>query len=254
MADSSRILVLGAGGLVGRHLRALGVVGLDRTQCDVTSAAARREVIASLRPDAVIFCAANASVDSCETDATSWKVNGAAPGAWARELPLWFVSTNYVFSGPGPHAPGAPTAPLQVYGRQKLQSEQAVLAAGGHVVRTGWVYGAGGRNFLSTLPAVLRRGPVRAYGGTPIQPTWAGDLARLLLTLPEGVTHAVGCEETSFAAAARGIAAHMGLEGHVTEVTEPGDELTATRPGDARLTPANLPGWSERWRQLLPER
>jgi dTDP-4-dehydrorhamnose reductase len=256
MADSSspRILILGAGGLVGSHAAALGGVALDRAACDVTSTAARERALREHRPDLVLYCAAYASVDGCEHDPESWAVNRHAPAAWAREIPFWYVSTNYVFSGLGPHAPSSPTAPLQAYGRQKVQAEQAVLEAGGHVVRTGWVFGVGGRNFLSTLPQQLRRGPVRAYGGVPIQPTWAGDLAQRLLALPRGLSHAVGAEETTFAGAARTVAAAMGLAERVDEVPGPAGELEADRPLDARMVPADLPGWSQRWRELLSGR
>jgi dTDP-4-dehydrorhamnose reductase len=251
--SSPSLLVVGAGGLVGSHVAALGVPALDRTACDVTSAVHRQRALREHRPEAVIYCAAYASVDGCETDPESWEVNGHAPAAWAREVPLWYVSTNYVFSGPGPHWPDAPTAPLQAYGHQKVRAEGEVLAAGGHVVRTGWVFGQGGRNFLSTLPDQLRRGPVRAYGGVPIQPTWAGDLARLLITLPPGLSHAIGREQTSFAGAARTVATALGLEGRVREVPGPAGELAADRPRDARLHPATLPGWSERWNKLLAD-
>lgn len=251
MADSSNILVLGAGGLVGSHVAALGVPALDRAACDVSSPQQRQRALRDHRPDAVLYCAAYASVDGCETDPESWEVNCHAAVAWAREVPLWYVSTNYVFSGAGPHGPAAPTAPLQAYGRQKVEAERAVLEAGGHVVRTGWVFGLGGRNFLSTLPRQLRQGPVRAYGGVAIQPTWAGDLARALLTLPQGLSHAIGREETSFADAARTVAAAMGLEDRVHEVPGPAGELAADRPRDARMVPATLPGWSERFEKLL---
>jgi dTDP-4-dehydrorhamnose reductase len=246
-----RLLVVGAGGLVGSHVVALGVPGLDRAGCDVTSAADRARVLRAFRPDALLYCAAYASVDGCERDPESWAVNAEAPAAWAREVPTWYLSTNYVFSGPGPHAPCAPTAPLMAYGRQKVAAEHAVLAAGGHVVRTGWVYGRGGRNFLSTLPAALRAGPVRAWREVPIQPTWAGDLARFLLTLPEGLTHAIGSEETTFAAAAHTVAAALGCPERVIEVPGPTGELRAARPVDARLVPAVLLGWSVRWGELL---
>ncbi len=247
---SSRILVLGAAGLLGRHVCALGLQGLDRAACDVTSAADRDRILRTHRPDAVIYCAAQASVDACETDPHSWAVNAAAPAAWAAEVELWYVSTNYVFSGPGPHAPDGPTAPLQTYGHQKLAGEQGVLAAGGHVVRTGWLYGVDGRNFLSRLPDLLRAGPVRAFADSPIQPAWAGDVARLLVERPRGVTHAVGREQTTFEDAARALAAAMGLQGRVQAHPGPAGVLPAARPRDARLTPASLPGWPVRMGKL----
>lgn len=251
---SISVLVLGAGGLLGRHVVALGATGVDRTACDVRSPSDRARVLADKRPDVVVYCAAQASVDACESDPGAWALNVDAPAAWAHELPLWYVSSNYVFSGHGPHGVAATTAPLQAYGRQKRAGELAVLDAGGHVVRTGWLFGAGGRNFLSTLPTQLRQGPVRAFGGVPIQPTWAGDLARVLLTLPTGITHAVGCETTTFVDAARTVAATLGLAPEIIELPGPAGLLPAERPRDARLTPAELPGWSQRWRALIAER
>jgi len=240
------ILVIGAGGLLGRHLLALGAYGPDRAACDVTSARDRTRILETHRPRAVIYCAAQAEVDACEHDAASRDVNALAPAAWAREVELWYVSSNYVFSGPGPHAPHGPTDPLQAYGRQKLEGETGVLAAGGHVVRTGWLFGAGGTNFLSRLPQLLASGPVQAFADSAIQPTWAGDLAALLLSQPRGVTHAVGTEQTTFAGAARCLATLMGLQDRVSDHPGPMGVLPAPRPADARLTPATLPGWSSR--------
>jgi dTDP-4-dehydrorhamnose reductase len=254
MAHHSPILVLGASGLLGRHLRVRGLTGLDRSACDVTSARDRERALREHRPRAVIYCAAQANVDACEDDRGAWAVNAEAPAAWARQVELWYVSTNYVFSGPGPHLPGGPTAPLQAYGRQKLAGEDAVQAAGGHVVRTGWLFGAGGGNFLSRLPQLLRAGPLWAFADSSIQPTWAGDLAALLLALPQGLTHAVGREETTFAGAARSLAATMGLHPVIHEHPGPAGALPAPRPKDARLTPASLPGWTERLERLVSGR
>jgi len=244
------ILVVGASGLLGRHLAGLGLPALDRAACDVCSPADRERALRRWRPDAVIYGAAWASVDGCEHEPGAREVNVEAPLAWARAVPLWYPSTNYVFSGPGPHAPGDPALPLMAYGVQKREAEQGVLAAGGSVVRTGWVFGRGGRNFLSRLPALLRAGPVQAWSEVPIQPTWAGDLARYLAALPPGLSHAVGSEETTFAGAARTVAAALGLGERVREQPGPSG-LLAERPQDARLAPAVLPGWSRRWRELI---
>ena len=123
-----------------------------------------------------------------------------------------------------------------------------MLAAGGHVVRTGWVFGRGGRNFPSSIFELLRAGPVRALRGWPVQPTWVGDLADRLLTLPRGVTHAIGGEETTWYEFARAAEGLLGLRDRV----RPQDALpTGPRPEDARLQPADLPGWRGRLPRLL---
>jgi len=244
-------LVLGAGGLLGRHLLALGAAGLTRQQCDVTDPRQREAVLERYRPAAVIYAAAQADVDRCEADRSSAEVNVHAAAAWARRVPLWYVSSNYVFSGAGPHEPGDAPAPLQRYGRQKLAAERAVLATGGHVVRTGWLYGHEGRGFASRLPALLRLGPVSALRSPAVQPTWAGDLAALLLTLPEGLNHAVGREEASWADFATLIAGELGLEDRVVPVDALPQALPAARPSDVRLAPATLPGWRRSAPRLL---
>ena len=247
------ILVVGSAGLLGRHLVALGVPGVGRADGDVTDPAARERILDRHRPDAVLFCAALADVDRCEADPAARAVNAEAPAAWARRVPLWLVSTNYVFSGPGPHRPGEEPAPVQAYGRQKAEAEAAVRAAGGHVVRTAWLFGAGGRSMPSRLPALLRAGPVRCVADVPVQPTWAGDVAERLVALPEGITHAVGSGETTWAAFARALAVLLGLPGdRVVEVPEAALGRPARRPDDARLAPALLPPWTDRLEALVP--
>jgi len=245
-----RVLVTGAGGLLGRACVAQGAVGLARTACDVTSEADRDLALRSLRPDAVIFCAAYTDVDTADSK-DAWRVNVAAPAHWAERVPTWLVSSNFVFSGEGPHNPEDEPAPVQAYGRQKLAAEQAVLAAGGSVVRTGWLYGVGGSNFPSTLPERLRAGPVHAVSDTPVQPTYAPDLAQYLLSLPTGVSHAVGSEETTWYAFARAVANMLQIEACI----EPIDGATlngdALRPSDGRLCPARLPGWTTRLSSFL---
>jgi dTDP-4-dehydrorhamnose reductase len=243
-----KILVTGAGGLVGRALVGRGALGASRAAIDVTRADDLERALTRFSPDAVIFCAAVTNVDACETDQRAWATNALAPAAWARRVPTWLVSTNYVFDGAGPHAPRAGRSPVNAYGRQKLAAEDGVLAAGGHVVRTGWVFGPGGRNFPSTIFDRVRGGAVHAMTGWPVQPTWVGDLAERLLTLPEGVSHAIGGEQTTWFRFALEAERLLGLGGRV----HPQDALpTGPRPSDARLAPADLPGWRARLPLLL---
>lgn len=239
------ILVTGGDGLVGRALAARGALAFGRSELDVTDERRRDEVLAAHQPDAVVFCAAQTNVDRCASDPLAHAVNVVAPGAWARLVPTWFVSSNFVFSGPGPHAPDDPRAPVNAYGRQKAAAEDAVLAAGGHVIRTGWVYGTGGRGFASTLPD--RPGPWRAVHDWPVQPTYADDLAGALLGLPRGVTHLIGAEETTWAGFAAELARLIGGTVEPAALAELG---LGPRPADARLTPATLPGFRDalpRW-------
>ncbi len=245
-----RVYVTGAGGLLGAALRRAGAAGWTHRELDVTDPAASERALRRARPDAVIFCAAITDVDRCATDPRAEAVNARAPAWWARRVPLWLVSTNYVFSGPGPHRPDDPVDPVNPYGRQKARAEQAVREAGGHVVRTGWLFGPGGRNFPSRIAERLRAGPVRAVHDVPVQPTWVDDLARRVLELPEGTTHAIGSETTTWFEFARAAAALMGLPQRVVPVAAR-DLSWGPRPRDARLAPADLPGWRQRLPLLL---
>lgn len=246
-----RILVTGAGGLVGRALVAVGrrrgldLVGLDRAACDVRRD--RERCLRAHRPDVVIFCAAWTAVDSAEEQ--GFAVNAQAPGEWAREVETWFLSSNFVFDGPGPHPPGETPRPLSPYARQKVAAELEVLAAGGHVVRVGSVWGPGGRTFASTLADRLRAGElVRAAPDRLVQPTWSIDLAAALLALPRGVSHLAGAGETSWYGLALAVAARVG--GRVEPVRWDSLGLRAPRPRDGRLAPAELPPWWARLDQL----
>jgi dTDP-4-dehydrorhamnose reductase len=175
-------------------------------------------------------------------------VNVEAPIAFARLVPTTLISSNYVFGTEGPHSPGDPTSPVNAYGQQKVAAEEGVLALGGDVIRTGWLYGEGGTNFPSTLASRLRSGGVQALDHWRVQPTWVEDLADVILECPSGITHAIGADETSWAALALALAGEMGLTDRVEIVSA---LPLGPRPRDARLAPALLPGWTERISQLL---
>ncbi len=252
MARQTRILVTGAGGCVGGAIRARGlrpgieVRTLTRRELDVTDEVATDRLLDAWQPDAVIFCAAVTDVDRCAVDPAAEAVNVHAPARWARRVPTWLLSTNYVFDGPGPHLPSSPRHPGGAYARQKCAAEDAVLAAGGHVVRVGWIVGPGGRTFPSRLAARLRAGEtVRATADRIVQPTWSEDLAEALLDLPPGVTHRIGAAETTWFALATEVQRTVG-RGAVLPVSTASLNLPEPRPVDARLAPATLPPWTER--------
>jgi dTDP-4-dehydrorhamnose reductase len=166
-----RILLLGQNGQVGWELqRALAPLG-QVTGCDIDSPPewradfAQPEALAALvaraQPDVIVNAAAHTAVDKAESEpALAHAINAAAPGVLAREAAargalLVHYSTDYVFDGSGnaARAEDAPTAPLSVYGRTKLEGEQAIRASGcSHVIlRTSWVYAARGGNFARTM-------------------------------------------------------------------------------------------------------
>ncbi|HEY4555187.1 MAG TPA: dTDP-4-dehydrorhamnose reductase, partial [Lysobacter sp.] len=171
-----RILLVGANGQVGdalvRSLAPLGEVvattrsgmlpgGAACAALDLHDAHAIAALVAQARPDAVVNAAAYTAVDRAEDDIDgAYAINAAAPGVLARacadiDATLIHYSTDYVFDGAGesPYRPDAPTAPLGVYGASKLAGEHAVAASGAHhlILRTAWVYGLYGANFLRTM-------------------------------------------------------------------------------------------------------
>ena len=207
-----KILITGSGGLVGRasveYCRAFGdeVAIYDHQSLDIADEAQVQTVISREAPDAVINCAAWTDVDGCESDpAKAERVNAAGPENLARacrEVNAGFVtiSTDYVFDGlkEGFYTQRDDPNPLSVYGRFKLEGERRAQAAYARsiVVRTGYIFGLGGRNFLSVVVNRAKRGEqmkvIRDCWGTP---TYAPHLAMWLRELAEldlpGVFHIV---------------------------------------------------------------
>lgn len=148
----------------------------------------------SPRPLAIILAAAMTGVDACETDEeTAFRINGVGAGAVAAEAAkagclLIHVSTDYVFSGAGdrPWKPGDAPAPINAYGRSKLEGERRVMAAGGRscIVRTSWLYGHGRRNFpIAILEQAAAASEISVVEDQVGSPCCCGDLAGVLLDL-----------------------------------------------------------------------
>lgn len=228
--SNKRVLVTGAGGQLGRELIAARfpgaeIVGLDRHQCDIENRGQLAEVFRRFRPNAVINAAAYTAVDRAELEAArafqanATGVHNVAEEARAIGARLIHVSTDYVFDGAesSPYAPDARPSPLGVYGSSKLAGETAFLASGvnGVVVRTAWLYSAGGKNFLRTILGMLGSGrDLRVVSDQIGTPTSASELATVLLqsaldSTLNGVVHwtnAGMCSWYDFAVAIRGLA------------------------------------------------
>ena len=223
-----RLLLFGAGGQVGwelqRALAPLGeVVALGHPHADFSRPEALPAIVRDVRPDAIVNAAAHTAVDRAEGEPElAAAINATAPGVLAREaaaLGAWLVhyGTDYVFDGSGdaPRDEDAPTGPLSVYGRTKLEGEQAIRAAGGRhlILRTSWVYGARGGNFAKTmLRLAAERDTLDVVDDQVGAPTGADLLAdvtahclRTLAARPElgGTYHAVAAGETSWHGYAR---------------------------------------------------
>jgi dTDP-4-dehydrorhamnose reductase len=195
-----RTLILGGGGMLGLAVvrearrRQLPALALGRAQADVRDPVGLRRWCAEFHPEVVINCAAYTKVDLCEGEgqAEAMAVNGDAVGtvaAAAAEVGARLVqpSTDYVFDGAAdePYREDAATAPLSVYGRSKLVGEQRALAAGGLVVRTSWLFGTGGPNFVATVVRLIDGGerPLRIVDDQVGAPTYTPFLASALLDL-----------------------------------------------------------------------
>ena len=193
-----RWLITGARGQLGTHLVAQlagsddDVVALGRPDLDITDAAAVDSAVRAAGPDVVINAAAYTAVDAAETDEeAALLLNGTAVEYLGRAVEtvgarLIQVSTDYVFSGRAdrPYEPADPTDPRTAYGRTKLAGEVAARAHGGQVVRTAWVYGGPGPNFVDTMLRLAAERPtVDVVSDQTGSPTYVADLATGLIEL-----------------------------------------------------------------------
>ncbi|HLI58211.1 MAG TPA: dTDP-4-dehydrorhamnose reductase [Solirubrobacteraceae bacterium] len=266
-----RILITGAGGMLGLDLQAAArtaahdTIALTRADLDITDAAAVRVAIADARPDVVIGCAAWTDVDGAETEPQAARaVNGdgaghvaaaaAACGAWTIH-----VSSDYVFDGSkrSPYLESDRVSPLSEYGRSKLAGERAVAeqAPDAHtIVRTAWLFGAHGRCFPKTMLRLAgERDELAVVSDQVGSPTFTGHLAAALVGLAEqrertlGIVHLAASGECSWCEFARAIIA-----------AGPGAATTRVRPITTAEypTPARRPAYSvlrsERGAPILP--
>lgn len=237
-SSSPTWLVTGAGGMLGLDLvAALAAQGIehlaaDRSALDVTDAVAVRRAVQSLGPGAVVLNAAGwTDVDGAEQhEAEATAVNGTAVEALARACRstgalLVHVSTDYVFGGDGlavdELAEDSVPVPINAYGRSKLVGERAVLDLcpdTGYVVRTAWLYGRHGTNFVRTmLRLAATQDSVTVVDDQVGQPTWTVELARRMIEIassrpPAGVLHASAAGETSWYGLARAAYELAGLD------------------------------------------
>ncbi|HEV2707694.1 MAG TPA: dTDP-4-dehydrorhamnose reductase [Pyrinomonadaceae bacterium] len=252
-----KVAVIGAGGMLGRalvrHCRSLGdeVADFDHQALDITDERAVAVALDEARPDSVINCAAWTDVDGCELDPQrAYEVNARGVELLAsasRRTGAGFVtvSTDYVFDGEkaGFYTQRDDPHPASIYGKAKLQGERLAQAASARtvIVRTGWIYGAGGRNFLATVIERARRGErLKAISDAYGAPTYAEDLAERLRELAErdlpGIYHVVNAGEgTTFAGFAREALRVAGLAAEVEEVSMDALKRPAPRPRNSRL-------------------
>ncbi|PZG01612.1 dTDP-4-dehydrorhamnose reductase [Micromonospora deserti] len=269
----SRILVTGAGGMLGRDLLGvldarpdLAVTAATRTDLDITDAAAVRAAVTG--HDVVLNAAAWTDVDAAEEqEEAATAVNGDGVAHLAQACAdtgarLIHVSTDYVFPGNAdqPYAENAPTAPVNAYGRSKLAGERAVtrlLPDAGMIVRTAWLYGAHGPNFVATMLRLAeQREQLDVVDDQHGQPTWSYALAAQLVALADaalagraapGVYHGTCSGRTTWYGLARAVFALRGLDpARIRPTTSDRFRRPAPRPaysvlGHGRWAAAALP-------------
>jgi dTDP-4-dehydrorhamnose reductase len=191
----STILLTGKNGQVGwelqRTLMPLGkIVALDAEELDLANPEAIRQAVKSIQPDIIVNPAAYTAVDKAESEPElAYAVNGVAPGILAEEAKrlnalVVHYSTDYVFDGTKADAyiESDRPNPQNVYGRSKLAGEEAIRAVGGKhlILRTSWVYGGRGHNFMLTMLRLAReRKEMRIVDDQVGAPTWCRSLAEV---------------------------------------------------------------------------
>lgn len=246
----------------------------DRDLLDITDAKQIDRYLDQYSPSVIANCAAYTAVDDAEEDeAAAFALNATAPqllarAAAQRNIPLVHVSTDYVFNGQSeqPYPANALLDPLGAYGRTKAAGEWAVRVEtpNHYVVRTAWLYGAGGNCFPKTLAKVLgNHGAAKVVDDQHGQPTWSKDVARIITDLvdhgaPPGIYHATSSGEASWFTFTRAIAAAVGLPpSAVSPVTSADFPRPAPRPAWSLLSHDSLVAagiepignWQERWRE-----
>jgi dTDP-4-dehydrorhamnose reductase len=269
-----KIAVTGAAGMLARALLPQleaakhEVRPLRREQADVTSYPVLHAALEPFQPQWVIHLAAFTRVDDCEREpALAFKVNGlgarnAALAAAACGAALLAVSTDYVFDGRGtrPYREYDATCPLSVYGRSKWAGEQAIreVAPRHVIVRTAWLYGAGGANFVDSILRKARHGePLAVVDDQRGSPTWTQDLARALVRLVEaaefGTYHCTNSGDCTWHELAEHVVARARADVPVERTTTAALARPAPRPAYSVLdgswcehvTGLRMPHWKD---------
>jgi dTDP-4-dehydrorhamnose reductase len=268
------ILVVGANGMLGRDLMALlgdRGKGVDIAEIDITSPESVLQVIGDLKPEVVINCAAYTDVDGCESNIeTAMTVNGEGVAYLAMACKdcgalLVQVSTDYIFDGGKgtPYVEDDAPCPLSIYGDSKLTGEMnAAFSPEYLIVRTQWLYGLHGKNFVETMLRLgAEKDELTVVDDQIGSPTWTVDLARAIIALIDnncrGVYHAANAEYCSWNDFAKAIFAEAGASVTVKPMTTTELNRPAKRPLYSTLECSKLvedTGFQpQTWRSALHE-
>ena len=255
------VLITGARGMLGTALLSCApadrrVIGVDMADGDLTDAAAAEALLAGHQPQVVIHCAAMTDVDGCTRDpARAMRVNGEATANVARACRqqgarLLYLSTDYVFGGDlgRPYLETDEPRPLNAYGESKLAGERAVAELPDHlIVRTQWLYGPAGKNFVATIVNAARTRPsLRVVADEWGSPTYVPDLAAALWQLATasvtGIVHVTNSGVCTWHELATAAVQAAGLATPVEPITAAEWESPTVRP---RYSPLGNQRWVE---------
>ncbi|MEO8036695.1 MAG: dTDP-4-dehydrorhamnose reductase [Acidobacteriota bacterium] len=280
---TNRWLITGAAGMVGRDLvkalssRHESVVAVDRTQLDITDATAVLDAVNDAKPTIIVNCAAYTKVDQAESEEyLATAINGSAVEFLAEaanrvEALLVQLSTDFVFDGVKrePYEVNDHTAPVSAYGRSKLVGERSATHARQYlVVRTAWLFGVNGPNFVEAIRNQIRQGsnPLRVVDDQRGRPTYTPHLANALVRLgrmaqasdtARGIVHYADESECTWYDFTRAIMEELGTATAVTPVTSSEFVRPAKRPGYSVLSTERYESLTgvkpEPWRDGLRE-
>ena len=272
------MLVVGSNGQLGSDCMSVlsksgTVQGADVPEIDIGDKRRTVEVLDRLRPEVIVNCAAYTAVDACENDPKCWKINADGPrllAQWAfeNEAFLVHVSTDYVFDGEkalySSYTEADEPGPVSEYGKSKLAGEQAILESGADtaILRTAWLYGANGKNFLKTMLRMTLQDPereIRVVNDQFGSPTWSHSLARQIAAIVKakatGLFHATSEGYCSWYELADCFLKQMGIPYRMTPCTSAEYITPAHRPKNSilenvRLKEAELNVFGD-WREEL---
>jgi dTDP-4-dehydrorhamnose reductase len=250
------ILVFGKTGQVATELQSYkDVIALGRDQADLSVPTTCTEAIQRYKPRAVINAAAYTAVDKAESEESlANTINGDAPGAMASacadlDIPLVYISTDYVFDGSGttPWSVTDTPSPKNAYGRSKLKGEHAIKASGcvHAILRTSWVVSAHGTNFIKTMHRLSEtRDHVTVVDDQIGGPTCARDIAQTCISVAEqlirdpsksGIYHYTGQPNVSWCQFANAIFQQMNCKTTASPIPTTEFPTPARRPSNSRL-------------------
>ena len=235
------------------------VDGADLPELDITSEASLDDHLTSFQPDVIINCAAYTQVDNCETHREeAWQANVTGPEKLAsyakhHQCKLIHISTDYVFDGlkpiPNAYLEEDETSPMSYYGITKLEGEQAVRKSGCEyaILRTAWLYGVNGHNFLKTMLRLASRGPshpLKVVNDQYGSPTWSYRLAQQIRRVVEGkgsgIYHATSDGHCSWYELAGYFLSKMSIAHNIRPCTTEDYPTPAKRPKNSILENAHL--------------